>query len=72
VKSDSAFKITAAIFLLALWPTSIPIAAAQGDRLVINGDGSTFANPMYRKWIEEYDKDHPAVHLTYVSNGSGA
>jgi phosphate transport system substrate-binding protein len=27
---------------------------------------------MYRKWIEEYQKDDPAVHLTYMSNGSGA
>ena len=27
---------------------------------------------MYSKWIEEYEKDNPAVHLTYVSNGSGA
>ena len=39
---------------------------------MINGDGSTFAYPMYRKWIEEYEKDNPAVHFTYVSNGSGA
>ena len=28
--------------------------------------------PMYSKWIEEYEKENPAVHLTYVSNGSGA
>ena len=27
---------------------------------------------MYSKWIEEYQRDNPAVHLTYVSNGSGA
>jgi phosphate transport system substrate-binding protein len=47
-------------------------AAAPTDRLVINGDDSTFAYPMYSKWIEEYEKDNPAVHLTYVSNGSGA
>ena len=39
---------------------------------MINGDGSTFAFPMYSKWIEEYEKDNPAVHITYVSNGSGA
>ena len=39
---------------------------------MINGDGSTFAYPMYSKWIEEYEKDNPSVHLTYVSNGSGA
>jgi len=27
---------------------------------------------MYRKWIEEYEKNNPAMHFTYVSNGSGA
>jgi phosphate transport system substrate-binding protein len=27
---------------------------------------------MYSRWIEEYEKENPAVHLTYVSNGSGA
>ena len=48
------------------------IAAAQSDKLALTGDGSTFAYPIYSKWIEEYDKDNPAVHLTYVSNGSGA
>jgi phosphate transport system substrate-binding protein len=65
-------KIALPLFLLALCTPSIPIATAQTDRLVINGDGSTFAYPMYAKWIAEYEKDNPAVHFTYVSNGSGA
>ena len=72
MKTKATLKIVCAGFLLALWPASIPIAAAQTDRLVIAGDGSTFAYPMYSKWIEEYEKDNPAVRLTYVSNGSGA
>jgi phosphate transport system substrate-binding protein len=72
VKIKARLKIASAVFLLALWPSSIPIAAAQTDRLVINGDGSTFAYPMYSKWIEEHQKDNPALHFTYVSNGSGA
>jgi len=72
MNSKAVLKIACAVFLLALWPASIPIADAQTDQLVINGDGSTFAYPMYSKWIEEYQKENPAVHLTYVSNGSGA
>lgn len=72
MKIKARLKIASAVFLLALWPSSIPIAAAQTDRLVINGDGSTFAYPMYSKWIEEHQKDNPALHFTYVSNGSGA
>ncbi len=72
MNTHTTLKIASAVFLLALLPTSMPNAAAPTDRLVINGDGSTFAYPMYSKWIEEYEKDNPAVHLTYVSNGSGA
>ena len=72
MKSKATLKMASAVFLLALLPAKIPIAGAQADRLVISGDGSTFAYPMYSKWIEEYEKDNPAVHFTYVSNGSGA
>ena len=72
VKRRCTLKITAALFLVGIWPASIQVAGAQPDRLAINGDGSTFAYPMYRKWIDEYEKDHPAEHFTYVSNGSGA
>jgi len=72
VKTKARLKIASAFFLLTLSLASMPIAGAQTDRLAINGDGSTFAYPMYSKWIEEYQKDNPAVHFTYVSNGSGA
>lgn len=65
-------RITLALFLPVFWLASIRIAAAQAGKLIVNGDGSTFAEPMYRKWIEEYEKDDPSVHFTYVSNGSGA
>jgi phosphate transport system substrate-binding protein len=71
VKSTATLKIASTVFLLTLGLASIPIAGAQTDRLLINGDGSTFAYPMYSKWIEEYQKGNPAVHFTYVSNGSG-
>jgi len=42
------------------------------EPMEIKGDGSSFAYPMYTKWIEEYEKTNPGVHLTYQSNGSGA
>ena len=58
------------LFVLLVAPSSNGLALA--DTLLIKGDGSTFAYPMYSKWIEEYRKDDPAVRLTYVSNGSGA
>jgi phosphate transport system substrate-binding protein len=72
VKAKIMLKIMSVIFLLALQPASMPTATAQTDRIVINGDGSSFAYPMYSKWIEEYGKHNPAVRFNYVSNGSGA
>jgi phosphate transport system substrate-binding protein len=72
VKRQSALQFALVLLLLAAWMWSAAPAAAQTDGLVLNGDGSTFAYPMYSKWIEEYEKANPGIHLTYVSNGSGA
>jgi ABC-type phosphate transport system substrate-binding protein len=65
-------KTAPVLFLVALWCTSFPRAAAQQDRLVVKGDGSTFAYRMYSKWIDQFEKNNPGLHFTYVSNGSGA
>jgi phosphate transport system substrate-binding protein len=72
VKNSGTLALISALFVFAVLPASASVVAAQADRLMINGDGSTFAYPMYSKWIEEYGKDNPAVHFAYVSNGSGA
>jgi phosphate transport system substrate-binding protein len=72
VKTRIMLKIMSVIFLLTLQPVSMRIATAQTDSIVINGDGSSFAYPMYSKWIQEYEKHNPAVRFNYVSNGSGA
>jgi hypothetical protein len=39
-------QIATALFLLAICSVSLRTAAAQRDKLVIKGDGSTFAYPM--------------------------
>jgi phosphate transport system substrate-binding protein len=72
MKRKATLEMALALFLLGLWAAFLPTAAAQEDKLLIKGDGSTFAYPLYNKWIEEYEKDNPAVRFTYVSNGSGA
>lgn len=68
------FALKLAAIVLFLLTTALPGSngAALGDVLEIKGDGSTFASPMYAKWIEEYGKVDPNVRFTYVSNGSGA
>jgi phosphate transport system substrate-binding protein len=58
--------------LAALAALLIGARDVRADAVVINGDGSTFAYPMYAKWIDEYRKVDPSVRLSYQSLGSGA
>jgi phosphate transport system substrate-binding protein len=71
VNRPSALQFALILLLLALW-MSPAIATAQSYSVTLKGDGSTFAYPMYSKWIEEYEKATPGIQLTYVSNGSGS
>jgi phosphate transport system substrate-binding protein len=45
---------------------------AKSERaLSLHGAGSTFAAPLYKKWIEEYAVSHPNVSISYDAVGSG-
>jgi phosphate transport system substrate-binding protein len=39
--------------------------------LQLHGAGATFPAPLYKKWLEEYQKRHPEVPLSYDAIGSG-
>ncbi|HHB76799.1 MAG TPA: phosphate ABC transporter substrate-binding protein PstS [Desulfobulbus sp.] len=44
----------------------------SGSNVVhITGAGSTFAAPLYNRWIEVYTKDHTDVGISYDAVGSG-
>lgn len=45
-------------------------AAAAGG-LQLHGAGATFPAPLYKKWLEEYQRRHPEVQLSYDVVGSG-
>jgi len=47
-------------------------AGLAAQNLRINGAGATFPNPIYSKWIAEYEKLHANVQINYQSLGSGA
>ena len=71
MKAGSNSKVVSGLLMLMLW--AIPIhVGAQDTPVFVKGDGSTFASPIYRQWIEMFEKENSGVHLTYVSNGSGA
>jgi phosphate transport system substrate-binding protein len=50
---------------------SFPTRANAADKLLINGAGATFPNPIYAKWFDEYHKSHPDIEINYQSIGSG-
>ncbi len=50
---------------------SQPATETKPTVLKITGAGSTFAYPLYKKWIEEYHKAHGDVKIEYKAVGSG-
>jgi len=45
---------------------------AQGNNaMILHGAGSTFAAPLFKKWIDEYSVSHRNVTVTYDAVGSG-
>jgi phosphate transport system substrate-binding protein len=46
-------------------------ASAQSD-VKLQGAGATFPNPLYQRWVTDYQKSHPSVKIDYQSVGSGA
>jgi phosphate transport system substrate-binding protein len=56
--------------LLLPWVVGAGIAWGQNNvRLV--GIGGTFPQPIYSKWLQSYEEEHPRVHLDYLPQGSG-
>ena len=66
----AAFAVAVALLIgssLAPWAQS-----ARTDEVVsLRGAGSTFAAPLYKKWIDEYSVSHRNVSVSYDAVGSG-
>jgi phosphate transport system substrate-binding protein len=46
-------------------------AVASAGEVRLQGAGATFPNPLYQKWVSEFQKSHPDVKIDYQSIGSG-
>src|SRR5215510_10998842 len=46
-------------------------ATAFAAEVRLQGAGATFPNPIYQRWVTEYQKSHPDVKIDYQSIGSG-
>ena len=54
--------------ILAVVALSAAVASAD---MRLQGAGATFPNPLYQRWVAEYQKAHPDVKIDYQSIGSG-
>ena len=59
------------ISFVAIVFSSRPLSLAQDQAVSLRGAGSTFAAPLYKKWIEEYAVAHRGVTILYDAVGSG-
>src|SRR6476659_10830178 len=57
---------------LAAIGVAMLVVGAAAQKVQIQGAGATFPNPIYQKWISEYNKLHPNIEINYQSLGSGA
>jgi phosphate transport system substrate-binding protein len=56
---------------LVVATATLLVAGAAAQTMKINGAGATFPNPIYQKWVSEYNKLHNNVEINYQSIGSG-
>ena len=63
------------IAIVTLWVCSTIVISAQNantdTRIIVQGAGSTFAAPLYKKWIDEFTVSHRNVTMSYDAVGSG-
>jgi phosphate transport system substrate-binding protein len=62
----SFIRTAAAMTGIMLGAASVASAAVR-----LQGAGATFPNPIYQRWVSEYQKQHPDVQIDYQSIGSG-
>ena len=48
-----------------------PKQRVPAGTLQLHGAGATFPAPLYKKWLEEYQKQHSGVQVSYDAVGSG-
>jgi phosphate transport system substrate-binding protein len=52
-------------------PAETSASAAATATLTLKGAGATFPAPLYRRWFELFEEDHPGIHISYDAVGSG-
>src|ERR1043166_6865207 len=63
--------LSAAVLLVGSFACQPNGGAGGAGNVSLHGAGATFPNPLYQKWLSEYEKVNPAVKVDYQSIGSG-
>jgi phosphate transport system substrate-binding protein len=77
VLPSPGLRLSRNLFALALALVAVASAACwaqspqTSEAVSLHGAGSTFAAPLYKKWIEEYGVAHRNVSISYDAVGSG-
>ena len=77
IRHRPGWRLSSYSAVLALALVGMPSAASWGQSpqtsgsVSLHGAGSTFAAPLYNKWIEEYGVAHRNVSISYDVVGSG-
>jgi phosphate transport system substrate-binding protein len=73
----SARRLTLLLLALALCGAAVSHSGSRGEKplppgsIQLRGAGSTFAAPLYKKWIETYQPRRPETLVSYDAIGSG-
>jgi phosphate transport system substrate-binding protein len=59
------------VFLGLVISCSQPATETKPPEIKITGAGATFPYPLYKKWIDEYQKTHKDINIFYEPVGSG-
>jgi phosphate transport system substrate-binding protein len=66
-----AAGLVAAFLFIAIGFGAKPLRAAPLSPVTLRGAGATFPAPLYKAWIERFQKEHAGVTLRYEPVGSG-
>lgn len=69
--SKTTFRRTATASAVAIALSLGPVLAAVAQTLTLNGAGATFPEPLYQRYISEFQKKNSDIQVNYQGIGSG-
>jgi phosphate transport system substrate-binding protein len=71
IRLFNASLVVAVAGMLIACDNAEEVSTASSEQLLVRGAGATFPQPLYEKWIGEYQKSNPGAKFVYEGVGSG-